>query len=211
MMTTAGNLTAPGYGGSRGGSGGGGSGGGGGGGGAARKTYKRKVNTAFYGLPSSWHPSQLRKFCKRNYRANKNYKLAVLNLSGCNLLNNQLKKIAPYCSHLTELNLTCSNVTDAGLKIITEMCPVLTTLDISFCNAVTDAGLEIIAEMCPNLTWLDLSYCKNVKGVGLDKIYRGCPNLGSSIGLTGCTNVMKRAVDKELKKALLKKALEKAP
>jgi hypothetical protein len=214
MMTAAGNLTAPGYGGSGGGGGGrggggrgggdGGGGGGGCGGGAAHKTDKIKVKTAFYGLPGSWNSYQLIKFYKRNCRANTNYKLTLLNLSGCNLLNNQMKKIAPYCSHLTELNLTCCNVTDAGLAKIAAGCPQLASLNISYCNAVTDAGLEIIAEMCPNLTWLDLSYCENVKGVGLDKIYSGCPKLDSSINLTGCKNVMKRAVDKELKKALKK-------
>ncbi len=48
------------------------------------------------------------------------------------------------------------SLTDAGLIVIAQSCPLLTSLNVSFCKELTDAGVIAIARGCPLLTNLRL-------------------------------------------------------
>eukprot|EP00039_Didymoeca_costata_P030256 m.28649 g.28649 ORF g.28649 m.28649 type:complete len:444 (-) comp8021_c0_seq1:54-1385(-) len=105
---------------------------------------------------------------------------------------------------LTELELDGAEVLDPGLIAISENCPVLRKLWISFCQLFTDIGLKSLTKMknltslklrkgfefsneaihhlfnagqLDNLTYLDLTECTGIKNSALAAIGMNCPNL----------------------------------
>ena len=84
------------------------------------------------------------------------------------------------------VNLSCCDqwVVDAGVEEIAH-CPLLVSLDLSYCKELTNAHLETLAAGCPLLASLNLAFCDGVADVGLEALVAGCPRL-AALDLSGC-------------------------
>ena len=69
------------------------------------------------------------------------FNLRHLDLSSCKLPKMQFSETLPLLTGLVSLNLSRSSVTDTLLSIVGLYCPLLTSLDLSYCTQLTDAGL----------------------------------------------------------------------
>ena len=69
------------------------------------------------------------------------FALERLSLAGCKLPKTQLSASLPLLTRLTTLSFSKSSITDSLLSIVGLYCPLLTSLDISYCTAVSDQGL----------------------------------------------------------------------
>jgi len=69
------------------------------------------------------------------------FALERLSLAGCKLPKTQLSASLPLLTRLTNLSFSKSSITDSLLSIVGLYCPLLTSLDISYCTAVSDQGL----------------------------------------------------------------------
>jgi F-box and leucine-rich repeat protein GRR1 len=78
---------------------------------------------------------------------------------------------------LTSLRIVrCTAVTDSGLRMLAECCPLLKCVDVSCCNQLTDATLIAFGQHCHNLRELIINNSRFTHG-GLRAIAADCPLL----------------------------------
>uniref|UniRef100_A0A8C5K4N7 F-box and leucine-rich repeat protein 20 n=1 Tax=Jaculus jaculus TaxID=51337 RepID=A0A8C5K4N7_JACJA len=147
--------------------------------------------------------------------------LRKLSLRGClGVGDNALRTFAQNCRNIEVLNLNgCTKTTDADMLlsfcfILSEGCPLLEQLNISWCDQVTkdgiqalvrgcgglkalflkgctqleDEALKYIGAHCPELVTLNLQTCLQITDEGLITICRGCHKL-QSLCASGCSNI----------------------
>lgn len=84
----------------------------------------------------------------------------------------ELEAILRWTPHLRLLNLTrCKEVSDVGLKAVSNFCPGLLCVSLSF-TLISDEGLAHLST-CTRLQRLD-AFCSNVKGFGLLQVAQTC-------------------------------------
>ena len=127
--------------------------------------------------------------------------LQELYLDSCLHLDNRLIDLYPRWKKLTTLSLNyCDDppdrifhadlryndffVTDESLKVLSDNCTLLTSLDLSGCNRITDEGLRYLSKFAM-LRELNLFSCKQITGNGLFDIGFSCTNL-ESLSLHDC-------------------------
>lgn len=76
---------------------------------------------------------------------------------------------------------------DEGLRILSQHCPGLTDLTLSFCTFITDVGLGYLGS-CTGLKALRLNFTPGITGCGILSLVVGCKTL-STLHLTRCLNV----------------------
>ncbi|KAH9310899.1 hypothetical protein KI387_025934 [Taxus chinensis] len=76
---------------------------------------------------------------------------------------------------------------DEGLGILSQHCPALSDLTLSFCTFITDVGLGYLGS-CTGLKALRLNFAPGITGCGILSLVVGCKNL-STLHLTRCLNV----------------------
>jgi hypothetical protein len=147
--------------------------------------------------------------------------LETLHLSGCqqitdsgiqNLFQNgsiQLKNF-----HLA----LCSKLTNQSIKYLSQSCPTLQLLFLSYCDGltpdylktlsqcqfllclnisgthVTDPGIKYLSQACTKLKYLNLTLCDKVTDDGIEYLSKGCPklielNLSQGFGSSYCHNI----------------------
>jgi len=115
--------------------------------------------------------------------------LRIFNAARCMQVSDVgIKALADGCSQLTHLDLTCTGLTDEGLKYIGRKCTWLYTLKMSECSMLTDAGIEaVLSGCCLKLAILDLS-STSVTDKALEHMGRKCSEL-AVLDLSCCSNV----------------------
>ena len=113
--------------------------------------------------------------------------LKVLDLSGCNELTDDTMR-GMHCPLLTSLVLRrCCDITNEGLRFISEGCPSLMFLDLGYCNHIDDSGLAFLSR-CRSLRHLDMVLCRAVSDIGLMHLSQGCTLLERLI-LASCFDI----------------------
>ncbi|KAI8140860.1 hypothetical protein BJV82DRAFT_671234 [Fennellomyces sp. T-0311] len=86
-----------------------------------------------------------------------------------------------------------TNVTDASIKRIAEICPSLQGLNLSMCKespgrfeGITDDGVVVLSEACTGLRRIKLNNCVRVSDASVIALARNCPAL-LEIDLMNCT------------------------
>ena len=79
-------------------------------------------------------------------------------------------------------------ISRAGLRMYTEGCPGLFSVDLSGCNQITDACVIALSQGCPKLSALNLSVCNLITDACVIALSQGCPQL-SSLNLGGCDQI----------------------
>lgn len=116
---------------------------------------------------------------------------------GCGLdpANEALLSLCIRFPNLTKVEITYSGwmsklgkqLDDTGLRILSDHCPSLVNLTLSFCTFITDAGLCYLAS-CTKLRALKLNFTPGITGCGILSLAVGCKNL-STLHLIRCLNV----------------------
>eukprot|EP00095_Tigriopus_kingsejongensis_P010599 maker-scaffold818_size92908-snap-gene-0.24 protein:Tk10599 transcript:maker-scaffold818_size92908-snap-gene-0.24-mRNA-1 annotation:"f-box lrr-repeat protein 7" len=88
------------------------------------------------------------------------YKLRYLNVRGCEAVSDEaVDTLARSCSRLRSLDIGKCDVTDVGLKVLSENCPNLKKLSVKSCEMVSDQGIQLIAYYCRGLQQLNVQDC----------------------------------------------------
>lgn len=110
------------------------------------------------------------------------FQLSSLSLTGCKIPKTQFSQSLPSLTRLTSLSLTHSSITDDLLAIPGLYCPLLASLDITYCTHISDLGLLPLFlpqdpsgqpsprfGVCSSLSSLLVAGCQNItdQGVGL--------------------------------------------
>ncbi|XP_042014370.1 F-box/LRR-repeat protein 12-like [Salvia splendens] len=98
-------------------------------------------------------------------------RLTSLRLDCCfGISDDGLFSVARGCPSLTDLSLYRCNITDTGLKALSESCLALEDVNLSYCSRVTDAGIRALSRNCRRLRAVNISHCRGINGTG----FEGC-------------------------------------
>ncbi|XP_005863050.2 PREDICTED: F-box/LRR-repeat protein 13 [Myotis brandtii] len=112
-----------------------------------------------------------------------------LNFRGCPLRLKTLRFVS-LCKNLQELNVSdCSTLTDESMKHISECCPGILYLNLSY-TAITNRTMRLLPRHFHNLQNLSLAYCRKFtdKGLRYLNLGHGCHKL-IYLDLSGCTQI----------------------
>lgn len=103
--------------------------------------------------------------------------LTSLRMECCDLVaKDAFVLIGDRCRHLEELDVTCNEICNEGLKSISG-CPKISSLKLGLCPNINDHGLAYVARGCARLRELDLYRCSDISDMGIEEIAHGCPEL----------------------------------
>ncbi|XP_059656413.1 F-box/LRR-repeat protein 14 isoform X2 [Cornus florida] len=102
----------------------------------------------------------------------------------CNRFPNLTKVEIIYSGWMSRLG---KQLEDEGILILSNNCPSLTNLTLSYCTFITDVGLSYLA-CCSNLSALKLNFTPRITGFGILSVVVGCKNL-TTLHLIRCLNI----------------------
>lgn len=82
----------------------------------------------------------------------------------------------------------CKLITDEGVLLIAEMCPLLKFLYLNCCIKITDNAVVRIAEMCPHIAILCHAHCSNIKNTSMRKIAE-CSSHLQILSISHCSHI----------------------
>ncbi|GBL87412.1 F-box/LRR-repeat protein 7 [Araneus ventricosus] len=102
------------------------------------------------------------------------YRLRYLNVRGCEAVSDHsMELLARSCSRLRALDIGKCDVTDSGLRVLSEHCPNLKKLSVKSCDLITDQGIQSIAFYCRGLQQLNIQDC-NISVDGYRTVKKFC-------------------------------------
>ncbi|XP_024976677.1 F-box/LRR-repeat protein 14 [Cynara cardunculus var. scolymus] len=133
--------------------------------------------------------------CKRFHNLDNEQRKYLRVGCGLNPANEALTSLCHRFPNLNNVEITYSGwmsklgkqLEDPGLCVLSETCPFLTDLTLSYCTFITDAGLSCLAS-CSKLSSLKLNFTPRITGCGIFSIVVGCKNL-KVLHLIRCLNV----------------------
>lgn len=102
----------------------------------------------------------------------------------CNRFPNLMKVEVVYSGWMSKLG---KQLDDQGLLALSNSCPSLADLTLSYCTFITDAGIGYLAA-CSKLSSLKLNFTPRITGCGILSVVVGCKNL-SVLHLIRCLNI----------------------
>jgi len=84
------------------------------------------------------------------------------------------------------LNISHTQVTDSGIKIITSKCPNLTSIDLNGCHDITDVSLSLLAQNCKNLQHLRISGCSHIGDIGVQLVAQEAKHHLQTLDVNDC-------------------------
>ena len=79
-------------------------------------------------------------------------------------------------------------ISRVGLRMYTEGCPRLISVDLKNHGRITDACVIALSQGCPQLSSLNLTRCSQITDACVIALSQGCPQL-SSLNLYGCSQI----------------------
>ncbi|KAI3686292.1 hypothetical protein L1987_79966 [Smallanthus sonchifolius] len=133
--------------------------------------------------------------CKRFHNLDKEQRRYLRVGCGLNPADEALTSLCYRFPNLNKVEVTYSGwmsklgkqLEDRGLSMLSNICPFLTDLTLSYCTFITNAGLSSLAS-CPKLSSLKLNFTPRITGSGIFSIVSGCKNL-EKIHLIRCLNI----------------------
>lgn len=133
--------------------------------------------------------------CKRFYELENEQRLSLLVGCGLNPANEALNTLCTRFPNLRKVEISYSGwmsklgkqLDDQGLLNLSNSCPSLADLTLSYCAFITDAGVGHLAS-CSKLSSLKLNFAPRITGCGILSVVVGCKNL-SVLHLIRCLNV----------------------
>lgn len=133
--------------------------------------------------------------CKRLYNLDNEQRKSLRVGCGLDPANEALTSLCNRFPNLTRVEIIYSGwmsklgkqLDDQGLLILSNNCPYLTDLTLSYCTFITDVGLSYLAS-CSKLSALKLNFNPRISGCGILSLVVGCKNL-RILHLIRCLNV----------------------
>jgi F-box/leucine-rich repeat protein 2/20 len=120
--------------------------------------------------------------------------LTCLDLSKCQVSDAMAQSISDHCSALTTLVLQgCISLNNRAIIFLSQGCPSLTSLNVARCEKLTDVALIALSQGCSSLTNLDLKRVYKTTDSSIIALSQNCPSL-SSLNLNGCGRVTDASV-----------------
>ena len=122
------------------------------------------------------------------------FESGIINLSPINLLVNDMMLISiiKKCPHLTQINLTSSDITDKTIIDIASNCPNLKQIILCNCKNITDKSVIVLVKKCSKLIHIDLERC-HITDTSVINIAEYCKEL-IKISLNRCYDVTNRGL-----------------
>ena len=97
---------------------------------------------------------------------------------------------------LEEANLAdCSFLTSYSIKSLSELCPKLKYLNLSFCCSLKEDFAEYLVQGCPFIHTLDISFCgMAISDKSITTLAQGLPNL-KNLNVKGCVQLTDLAIE----------------
>ena len=103
------------------------------------------------------------------------YRLRYLNMRGCEQVSDSaVEWLARSCSRLRSLDIGKCDVSDLGLKLLSENCPNLKKLSVKSCALVTDRGVENVSKYCRGLQHLNIQDVTGITSLGYRAVKTNC-------------------------------------
>ena len=103
------------------------------------------------------------------------YRLRYLNMRGCEQVSDSaVDWLSRSCSRLRSLDIGKCDVSDLGLKLLSENCPNLKKLSVKSCTLVTDRGVEAVSKYCRGLQHLNIQDVEGVTSQGYRAVKTNC-------------------------------------
>ncbi|GMH15901.1 hypothetical protein Nepgr_017742 [Nepenthes gracilis] len=102
----------------------------------------------------------------------------------CNRFPNLMKVEIIYSGWMSKLG---KQLDDEGLLVLSNNCPSLRDLTLSYCTFITDLGIGYLA-LCSKLSSLKLNFTPRISGCGILSLVVGCKKL-TVLHLTRCLNI----------------------
>lgn len=90
---------------------------------------------------------------------------------------------------IERVNISHTQVTDSGIRIIASKCPNLKRIDLSGCQEITDVSLSLIAQFCKNLQHLKASGCTQVGDTGVQLVAQEVKQQLRTLDLNDCPRI----------------------
>nr|XP_009296243.1 F-box/LRR-repeat protein 13 isoform X2 [Danio rerio] len=106
--------------------------------------------------------------------------LQELDLSECPTVNDEnMKMILEGCQSLLSLNLACTHIANATIKVLARCCVMLRSLNLAYCIHFSDKGLQYLTTGtgCRRLRHLNLSGCSQITVDGFTSVAETCNSL----------------------------------
>lgn len=102
-----------------------------------------------------------------------------LNLRGCVQLREKwnIRGLSDACTNLENFSLEGCRIDRASIHNFLYSNNRLVHINLSGLAGATNAGLKIMSQNCPKLEYLNVSWCNNIDTRGLRRIVECCPNL----------------------------------
>jgi len=82
-----------------------------------------------------------------------------------------------------DIQFKLSLITDSGLQMLSQNCPIISSVDIRGCN-ITDLGIGALTKSCKGLQNIMLNCCWEITDSAVELLARECPKLlGISLGI----------------------------
>ena len=160
------------------------------------------------------------KICKIDGTKLKNKSLYSLgrSCSGLNMLSaamcpsigdRGISELASYCSDLLSLDIHGTNLTDIGLRVIAESCPLLKHINLANTKRISDDGIGLLAENCPKLQSIDVSEnscSSNITDTSLHMLAAHCDSL-QDINFSDCDKISNKGVIAIIEKCISTKKI----
>ncbi|PWA76008.1 RNI-like superfamily protein [Artemisia annua] len=133
--------------------------------------------------------------CKRFHNLENEQRKHLRVGCGLNPANEALNALCNRFPNLNKVEITYSGwmsklgqqLEDPGLSILSNTCPFLAHLTLSYCTFITDAGLSSLSS-CSNLSSLKLNFTPRITGCGIFSIVVSCKNL-KTLHIIRCLNL----------------------
>ena len=103
------------------------------------------------------------------------YRLRYLNIRGCEQVSDSaVEWLSRSCSRLRSLDIGKCDVSDLGLKLLSENCPNLKKLSVKSCTLVSDRGVEAVSKYCRGLQHLNIQDVAGVTISGYRAVKTNC-------------------------------------
>jgi len=122
--------------------------------------------------------------------------LLSINLSCCNYLGDEDILIlfsgldtSPSQFSIQQIDLSHTQITDEGIKLIALKCPRLTTINLKGCLHITDMGLSLVSQYCKNLSHLVIADCARISDTGVQLVAQEAKQQLVLLDLNDCTQI----------------------
>jgi len=120
--------------------------------------------------------------------------ITFLNLRYCefitdNLLDILLGSTTTVLPTLRNINLSHTNITDLGVRLIVNKCPNLKIVNMNACRSITNLSVSMIAQHCTHISELNVEGCNNITDYGVQILAQQLKSNLRLLDLNDCSNI----------------------